>query len=86
VASGVAASSALADLIDSVLASGVKSGYSFAYSPGVADPNGNYQTYVVTAKPTIPGVSGQRYFYTDQTGVIRADSATPATSASTPIN
>jgi type IV pilus assembly protein PilA len=86
IASGGSASSALADLIDSVLSSGVKSGYSFSYSPGIADTNGNYESYVVTAQPTIPGVSGQRYFYTDQTGVIRADSATLATSSSTPIN
>ncbi len=86
IASGGSASSALADLIDSVLSSGVKSGYSFSYSPGVADANGNYESYVVTAQPTIPGVSGQRYFYTDQTGVIRADSSTLATSSSTPIN
>ena len=86
IASGGSASSALADLIDSVLSSGVKSGYSFSYSPGIADTNGNYESYVVTAKPTVPGISGQRYFYTDQTGVIRADSSTAATSSSTPIN
>jgi prepilin-type N-terminal cleavage/methylation domain-containing protein len=86
IASGGSASSALADLIDSVLSSGVKSGYSFSYSPGTADTNGNYESYAVTAQPTIPGVSGQRYFYTDQTGVIRADSLTLATSSSTPIN
>jgi prepilin-type N-terminal cleavage/methylation domain-containing protein len=86
VASGTSASSALADLIDSVLSSGVKSGYSFSYSPGLADASGNYESYAVVARPTIPGVSGQRYFYTDQTGVIRADSLTAATSSSTPIN
>jgi uncharacterized protein YdeI (BOF family) len=31
-------------------------------------------------------VTGQRYFFTDQSGVIRADVATTATSASTPIS
>jgi type IV pilus assembly protein PilA len=86
VATGATASSTAADLIDSVLVSGAKSGYSFSYSPGSTDSNGNYVTYVVTAQPISPGSSGQRYFYTDQTGVIRADSATTATASSTPIN
>ncbi len=86
VASGASASSTSADLIDSVLVSGAKSGYSFSYSPGISDTNGNYQSYSVSARPTIPGVSGQRYFYTDQSGVIRGSQATPATAASTPLS
>jgi type IV pilus assembly protein PilA len=86
VASGGTASSGTADLIDSVLAAGIKSGYSFTYSAGNTDASGNYVSYVVTAQPLSPGASGQRYFYTDQTGVIRADSATAATNTSTPIN
>jgi type IV pilus assembly protein PilA len=85
-ATGGSASSGTADLIDSVLASGIKSGYSFSYSAGMTDGAGNFVTYVVSAQPLSPGVSGQRYFYTDQTGVIRADPATPATASSTPIN
>src|ERR1700722_19489126 len=51
VASGTSASSALADLIDSVLASGAKSGYSFSYSAGTTDAAGNYVTYAVIAQP-----------------------------------
>ena len=41
---GTPASSAAADLIDSVLASGVKSGYKFAYAPVASDPSGNVLT------------------------------------------
>jgi type IV pilus assembly protein PilA len=72
VASGSAATSTSADLIDSVLATGTKSGYSFAWSSGTTDSNGNYLNYAITAQPVTPGTTGQRYFYTDQSGVIRA--------------
>jgi type IV pilus assembly protein PilA len=74
-------SSTAADLIDSVLVTGVKTGYTFAYT--AASP---YFQYTLTARPTNPGVSGQRYFFTDQSGVIRANSSTAATSSSTPIS
>ena len=73
IAAGATASSGLADLIDSVLSSGIKSGYSFTWTPGATDANGNYLGYSVTAQPTSPGTTGQRYFYTDQSGVIRAN-------------
>jgi type IV pilus assembly protein PilA len=86
IASGGTASSALADMIDSVLASGSKSGYSFTWTPGAADANGNKLSYSVTAQPVSPGVTGQRYFYTDQSGVIRGAQGAPATSASTPLS
>ena len=47
----------------------------------------NYTCLLYTsAAPITPGVTGLRYFYTDQTGVIRADPSTGATSASTPIS
>jgi type IV pilus assembly protein PilA len=73
--------SSAADLIDSVLSSGTKSGYTFVYTATAP-----YQQYTLTAGPATPGVTGQRYFYTDQSGVIRADVSTTATSASTPIS
>jgi len=85
IASGGTASSGLADLIDSVLSTGTKSGYSFAYTAGTSS-GGNYLNYTLTAAPTSPGTTGQRYFFTDQSGVIRADSAAAATSSSTPIS
>jgi prepilin-type N-terminal cleavage/methylation domain-containing protein len=80
-ASGGTATSTTADLIDSVLAGGTKSGYVFTYTAGT-----NNQSYSVTAAPVTQNVTGQRYFYTDQSGVIRADTAGAASSASTPIS
>ena len=80
-ASGGTATSATADLIDSVLSTGTKSGYVFTYTAG-----GSNQSYTITAGPVTQNVTGQRYFFTDQSGVIRADVATTATSASTPIS
>lgn len=79
------ASSAGADLIDSVLASGVKSGYRFSYTASSVDPNGNVTAYNITASPVTPGQTGQRYFYTDQSGTIRANPSGTADSSSTPL-
>jgi type IV pilus assembly protein PilA len=76
-----APSSTAADLIDSVLSSGTKSGYTFTFTAGT----GNL-SYSITAAPTTAGVTGQRGFYTDQSGVIRADTSGSATSSSTPIS
>jgi type IV pilus assembly protein PilA len=86
VTAGTNASSTLADLIDSVLASGTKSGYSFTWSTGSTDNNGNYLNYSITAGPTSLGTTGQRYFYTDQSGVIRANVSAAATVTSTPLS
>ena|ERR1035437_3242511 len=75
------ASSTAADLIDTVLASGTKSGFTFAYTVG-----GSNQSYTLTAAPVTANVTGQRGFFTDQSGVIRANTAGAATVASTPIS
>jgi type IV pilus assembly protein PilA len=78
---GTSPTSATADLIDSVLAGGIKAGYTITFAGG-----GATGAYSITAAPVTPGVSGQRYFYTDQSGVIRVDPAAQATSASSPLN
>jgi type IV pilus assembly protein PilA len=78
-------SSTAADLLDSVLVTGTKSGYAFSYTPGTAGPNGVISTYSVTATPLTPGVSGQRGFYTDQSLVIHANPSGIASSADPPI-
>ena len=79
-------SSTAADLVDNLLGSAtpVKSGYSFAYTPGTA-VGGVVTTYTIVATPSNTS-TGQRKFFTDQSGVIRAttDGSTP-TVASTPI-
>jgi type IV pilus assembly protein PilA len=75
------ASSTSADLIDSVLSAGTKSGYTFVYKAGASN-----QSYSVTATPITIGTTGQNMYYTDQSGVIRVDtSGASASSASTPI-
>ena len=81
VASGSAPTSSTADLIDSVLASGTKAGYNISFAGGGA--SGGYQ---ISAAPVNTGVTGQRYFFTDQSGVIRVDPSTTATSASSPLS
>jgi type II secretory pathway pseudopilin PulG len=67
-----------AELIDDVLGSGVKSGYSFGYTVVSTDSQGNVVEYALNAGPLVPGSTGQRYFYTDQTYVIRWNASVPA--------
>jgi len=57
-------------IIDPILAAGKKSGYVFAYSTA-AGGDGLNDTYSTTAVPATIGTTGQRGFYSDQTGVIR---------------
>ena len=76
--------STAAGLIDSVLASGSKSGYSFTYSPGASDSSGRINTYAITAVP-ISSSTGTNYYFTDQSGVIRQNSTTTAASTDSPI-
>jgi prepilin-type N-terminal cleavage/methylation domain-containing protein len=78
------ASSTTADLIDSVLAGGTKSGYTITYAATAT--SGINSSYTITAKPITQGVSGQRGFFTDQSGVIRADTSGTATASSTPLS
>ena len=78
--------STASELIDNVLQTGSKSGYSFSFSAATADAAGNIDNYLITAAPIKPGTTGLRYFYTDQTGVIRASASAAATSSSTPIS
>ena len=68
-------------LIDSVLASGNKSGYTIVVTPSGT----NNATYSSTAAPTVPGQTGQRYFYSDASGVIRYNLSAAATSTDSAI-
>ena len=69
-------------LIDSVLASGTKSGYTFTYTQTAGD-TGPSVAYSVVGKAVAQGQSGQRSFYSDQSGVIRfaPDDSVDSTSA-----
>ena len=53
-------------LIDSALATGSKSGYTFVVTAPAP------QVYCATAAPTTPGTTGNRYFAVSQPGVIYA--------------
>jgi prepilin-type N-terminal cleavage/methylation domain-containing protein len=81
---GSPTSARAAGILDPVLVGGVKSGYTFAYVS--APPSGGQvRTYTVNARPAVPNKTGQRYFYSDQTGIIRQNIGSAATSSSTPI-
>jgi type IV pilus assembly protein PilA len=82
---GTNPSSAAADLIDGVLATGVKSGYVFTFKAVATDPAGNVVSYSITAVPSVPGSTGQRSFFTDTSGVIRASPSGTADASSKPL-
>ncbi len=82
---GSPATAAAADLIDAVLASGTRHGYTYSYNPIDADGNGQFEAYTINANPVNPGVTGQKYFYVDMSNVVRYALGAPATAASPPI-
>ena len=84
-ASGTVTDAAAAGLIDSVLASGIKSGYTFAYVPGLIDGTGRAQGFILNGAPTQVGTTGSAYYFTDQTYVIRGTTSGPATASDSPV-
>ena len=79
-ASPCVATSAGACLLDQVLAAGTKSGYTFVLT---SDGNTPSVGYSITGTPVNVGTTGQRMFFSDQSGVIRYDpSGAGATAAS----
>lgn len=82
--SGGTDSAAAAGVIDSVLAAGAKSGYTFSYA-SAADSSGRYNTYTLNANPAVQGTTGTNFYFTDQSGVIRQNSAAAASAADSPI-
>jgi len=77
-------SAANAALIDDILALGTKSGYTYLYTPG-PPVNGIVDTFQLNANPVTPGVTGNRYFYTDDSCVIRQNLSAVASASDTPI-
>ncbi|MBU2541032.1 MAG: type II secretion system GspH family protein [Candidatus Omnitrophica bacterium] len=73
-----ALSNATPPYIDSVLAGGTKSGYAFILT-------GTTNAFTATAAPSTVGTTGNRYFFVDESGVVRYASGAAATSASSPI-
>jgi type II secretory pathway pseudopilin PulG len=96
-ASGESSGAAHADLIDSTLAAGFKSGYAFTYEaygdggkvpappPGFILDRGTVDAFRINADPIEPNTTGVRDFYVDQTGVIRYQNDAPANENSPPI-
>ena len=82
-APAASASSTAADLIDSVLSGGTKSGYTFTMTAGTGASTPQ-TSYTVSAAP-VSTSSGTRGFYSDQSGVIRGDASGTATSTSAPL-
>jgi type IV pilus assembly protein PilA len=83
-------------LINSALASGLRNGYELTYAPlgtqiladdakahGCNVPGSS--SFEAHADPLTRGTTGQRSFYTDQTGVIRFERDRPATADSAPL-
>ena len=74
-----------AGLIDSVLATGMKSGYVYNYLPLLPDSNGSYTSYSINTNPRTAGITGRRYFFTDQSAVIHANSSAVASATDPPL-
>lgn len=77
--------SAAAQLIDSNLASGTRGGYQFVYVAVDTNGDGQMDSFTINANPTNAGITGNKYFFADQTNVIRFALGGPANNASTPI-
>jgi type IV pilus assembly protein PilA len=73
-----------AGLIDSILAAGSKSGYTFVYTAGSADTTGRINTYTLTADP-LSTSTGTNHYFTDESGVIRVNTAATASVADSPL-
>ncbi len=82
---GATPTSTTADLLDQVLAPAggasvsTKSGYNFTY----ATASGGY---TINAAPVSLNQTGVRYFFTDQSGVLRFNVGAAATSGSSPLS
>jgi len=77
---GASPTSAAAGLIDTNLASGTKSGYTFTMANCAGTPKSSYQ---YSAAPVSPGITGQRYFCTDTSGVIQFNGSAAITTCGT---
>jgi type IV pilus assembly protein PilA len=57
-----------------------KDGFGFAYVVTASNgPGGSPSNYTVNANPLTPGKTGRRWFFTDESFVIRANTTNPAT-------
>jgi type IV pilus assembly protein PilA len=82
VPAGTAATSTSADLLDPVLSAAApqKSGYNFVYAPGSSNVS-----YTANANPVVANQTGTRFFYTDQSAVIRYNTSVTSTVSDSPL-
>jgi type IV pilus assembly protein PilA len=76
-----------AGVLDGILAREmpVRSGYTFHYSAGTPSNLGQATSFIISAEPITANTTGRRFFYVDQTGVIRVSTAGPANEDSPPL-
>jgi type IV pilus assembly protein PilA len=82
VAAGTAPTSTSADLLDPVLSSSSpqKSGYKFVYTAGTSNV-----VYTVNGNPVVSNQTGTRFFFTDQSAVIRYNTSATAAITDSPL-
>jgi prepilin-type N-terminal cleavage/methylation domain-containing protein len=90
---GAGSSCDSANLIDSALASGRKSGYIFTYqganplptaAPSCSQPG--FNSFTINADPVTRGTTGQRSFFMDTSGTIRFNATQPASLNDPPVS
>jgi type IV pilus assembly protein PilA len=83
-APGTVETQAHAGLVDGELASGIRGGYHYLYT--AIDPTGSGRPsgYTVNANPVSPGITGQWFYFLDQSNVIRQNYGSPADVTSPP--
>jgi type II secretory pathway pseudopilin PulG len=82
---GSAPNAGAAGLIDADLAAGQKYGYNFTYQASSSHGDGMLDAFRLNADPVVPGSTGMRHFFLDQTGVIRYQDDGPANENSPPV-
>jgi type IV pilus assembly protein PilA len=63
-----------------------KSGYKFAYTVRSPKGGGKNDTYEISADPKVPGKTGNRRFFMDETGIIRVSATGPANASDPALN
>ena len=77
--------STAAGLVDGVLATGSKSGYTFSDTPSTNTSMGRTDSYSLNADPTTPGTSGTIHYYTDQSGILHPNPPGTAGPSDSPV-
>lgn len=70
-----------AGYVDDVLGSGVKSGYAYGNSSSTSNTN-----WSLDCQPTAPGVTGEKYFFINESGILRFSTSGPAGASDPPVD